>query len=1369
MSLISPFGYFQKVINLKSKLYFPYMESSLSLSPLRSLSYITLNRPRRAVGDEAAGSSSEADFSCLTGPPRLQWICFRNLNPERLPQQNILRGGGEKFPDQCLVKFLNQDITDQEISQLTEECVWSITQSQIPLLTAVFFNRLPLNLVRALTPEQLSGINPNVMKELHITHLLALTPMQIQSLTREQIRNIPIDIIQKFVTGDYDFLKNIPIKKYLWFQYLTLEQLGGLTSEQINSILEAIKTEKQTLWQMQLWNVLVFQIPRLLRMLNREQVQGLTEEALRRLAPFMGEVNVFRDMGGRVSHWFTERQREFLTPEQRAILDANIRDWRIVENWTPAMIAQMGREQILALSPRTFASLSTEQIAAISPQTIVDLGEYFWESLAYKLRYDLTGVEREHIMHSFTKEQVAKMSTNILSLLPLYYLSPEAMSIVPPEVFRNERCIWPSNGARMLTTAQIAAWMPQQVARIPAEWFASFDEAPSYLLNHVLNPEAFRALTGEHFNWLARYEPDGIKVLTKKRLQIIPPSTISQITDPTFFRLLIESDRLRWLTPQQLAVLTGMQVRNLSLVAFTAQLQHLQPAVFSEVTSDQLGELNEAQIFSLTIPQLQAIPVSTLRAMSREQAVQLYRWLTQAQRAGLTPEQHAFFEDLMAGLTTQEAGKRNEDSTPPPGGSSGGNGQGGSSGGPGTGGGGASGGARPKDPNAFRTFIKFANSKTSGNKRSAVPMLPLETIRQKNAAFWEPKYTTFSTPLSSSGDNSTYGFNAAFGFERRVIEADLKKYQECVRELTDDQLRAIPDALIPLIDPLFFGCLSPRQLMRMRSEQRAAITAKFIKVEGDLKRILNITDDRIVTPAEYQAILDKADRKRIRDRLTQETIQTLADDPRSFLLYHLKPEHFFDNGANDWNRDQIAALPKELIVSVWTADYFNRLTPHQWLGIRARYFREIAPEVIAGWKQNCFEPPFVLESNNEYQQGYQDRICTLEKRQIQAISPKVISTLSPKFFEKNFDTLRIKMLTKKQVEAISEKTINNLSPRVFYNLIRSVDGVNLMTPNQIADGRRLWIALTPKQIAAMPLTFFSTFGEYNNSQLSVLDSFNLSQIRAIRTEQLDAMKLDFSKLTAQIYNGLSTIQIQTRNLAQIRALDFSLLADLSKAFINKLTAIQIAGLEPEQIVALKEKIGNIHPDVFRDAKAIANTFSNATGDQLRLLSRAQMSNVDITKISSPVFGKACEKGGVNFLKKFTSEQINSLSLAQRTAIPIKIYGALIIEIYNKMTDAEIEQYAINLPAAAFRMALIAWKEGLEEGEATFHDQHRQEILKGTFRVKIERTAPATPPTITFSSGQRGWRSDWEWSGLETQIRSPQVETRVPSRGVELRA
>ncbi len=1304
-------------------------------------------------------------------------------------------------------------LSQEQWREISSEQISWIKKDVFENLSAATLNGFSQEQWRGISPEQISWIKEDTFKNLNQNTIFLIIKYYYKYITGDQLRSISLIIFQNICKQLIETIPHIdeilPSKVEFLCEFI-FANINELTNQQINNFLQTIIDTKENykkitnnviknLRNAQNSTYLSFIISYVLRNLNQPQIASLSENVLRSLDP-----EIAQGAGGYLSRWLSPEQRAHLSQEVNAILEANSNQLKLVESWDPQqqLSESEWRTRLQSISLRTYTFLPSQLHAVIPGSVLAEfLGRFdnsFDERGDSRNFFTLNELQRWDISNFWTRDQFSAIINSLGSPSDLYRmflirLSPTLIAQLTSDQFQivqNSASVWDADQIQALNLQVIRGLTFRQFANIAIScnndnsytWIFTREQLENISIDYIENLNKIignERLTPELIYPIVRFLPSLTEEfylrLSPRALAVVPPEIFALRTE-RFIRGLDDSGVEVW--NSRVGALTPTQVSHLQPRAFGAftiqQLPRLRRTVFSEVTSAQLGELIEPQIQSITNLQLQAIPVATLRDMGKEKAATFYRSLTESQRNALTPEQRAFFEDLMAGLTTQEAGKRNEDSTPPPGGSSGGNGQGGSSGGPGTGGGGASGGARPKDPNAFRTFIKFANSKTPGNKRSAVPMLPLETIRQKNAAFWEPKYTTFSTPLSSSGDNSTYGFNAAFGFERRVIEADLKKYQECVRELTDDQLRAIPDALIPLIDPLFFGCLSPRQLMRMRLEQRAAITAKFIKVEGDLKRILNITDDRIVTPAEYQAILDKADRKRIRDRLTPETIQTLADDPRSFLLYHLKPEHFFDNGANDWNRDQIAALPKELIVSVWTADYFNRLTPHQWLGIRARYFREIAPEVIAGWKQNCFEPPFVLESNNEYQQGYQDRICTLEKRQIQAISPKVISTLSPKFFEKNFDTLRIKMLTKKQVEAISEKTINNLSPRVFYNLIRFVDGVNLMTPNQIADGRRLWIALTPKQIAAMPLTFFSTFGEYNNSQLSVLDSFNLSQIRAIRTEQLDAMKLDFGKLTARVYNKLSTEQIQTRSLDQIRAINFPLYHslnkdfDLSKDFINKLMPIQIAGLKPEQIVALKGKIVNIPPDVFRDGKATANIFSNASGDQLHLFSKDQIGRVDLTKISSPVFGKACEKGGMAFFKKFSLGQIDRLSLAQRTAIPIKIYGTLIIEIYNKMADAEIEQYAINLPAAAFRTALIAWKEGLEEGEATFRDRHRQEILKGTFRVKMERTAPATPPTMTFLSGQRGWGSD-QGFGLETQIRTPQVETQMPSRGVELRA
>ena len=251
----------------------PSLPSSAAPSPL------ILNRSRRASSDESAESSSEAE-----GPPSSRCPTLADLSLRALDLEKLTYGG------ECLAKSLNYisaKITGPDkIRKLAPEWLSALPKSVVQHLTARFLHCLSEIQLRALTPEQISWINldlqinseilevdSEILKEWTITFLLSLTPWQVQSLTREQIRNIPISIIQTLTYEHFN------LKPYPWLTYLTLEQLSGLTNEQINSIFKILRIKMYNFRLIhELDNMGFFQMPRIFRMLNRGSSRIIMDE-----------------------------------------------------------------------------------------------------------------------------------------------------------------------------------------------------------------------------------------------------------------------------------------------------------------------------------------------------------------------------------------------------------------------------------------------------------------------------------------------------------------------------------------------------------------------------------------------------------------------------------------------------------------------------------------------------------------------------------------------------------------------------------------------------------------------------------------------------------------------------------------------------------------------------------------------------------------------------------------------------------------------------------------------------------------------------------------------------------------------------------
>ncbi len=1319
------------------------------------------NRNRRASDSE---ESFKLPPSCSNvqsnSPPSLLNRCFDVIARHIPTDDNYPRADNAVL----LVKILNA-LPTQKIALLDVRWLEYLSTDIIIRLKEDFWNGLQLHQWRAFSPDSMRAIDPEILKKLDKKQVNSWSFDQIRSLTGAQLSD---ELLSKF--------------DYYSVGALSPEQIQGFSLNQIGIIFNIIEGSEGGGDPQMTWY---------LCSLSDAQFHGLNQDQLQRLS-----LSVLRIVRQRLN----ETQRtNLLSNGQRTFL-ASIEN---LSNYVRSISPQVISRQFRDLPPEAMPLLSREQIAAIVPSAIVQRGGDFWTrvrretgeaGLAYFVG-SLTRTQANYLFNGDSRPPLREASRFV------QYLSPEAFSAEVTWNDVNEDLL--EFPIERLTLEQVRSQhrrgivvygrdlimtrlTPRQIPELVPDIFRDMDtvtavripDASMQNITHAQLQEMFIS-EDERFGGL-RLE---MTVNNGNFLSRLRPEQRGWLPSRYFIYLSAANIRPELMTDEQVRELNSFNVTRMipdEFIKFRpAQIANLDKISFDYLTPAHLSLLSEQQINSITDGQLQRVPVETFRGMRLNEVTRWCRTFTERQWQAMTPRQRAFFLDLINGVPIERAGMTFGNTPPPGGGAAGGSGSG-SSGGPGGGTGGGSTRSQtdydwmwggPQRP-SFQSMFRHAEQMSEKNVITS--FFPLESIRKSTAKDWEPKYTPYSNALSA--DDSTYTVSGSVGFGMKVLEEDQKKYKKVVQGLMPDQLRAIPDAVIPLINPLFFGCLSRKQLMQMRPEQRRAITAKFIKVEERLKTILNITKDRIVTPTEYQALLDQADRKKIKDALTLKTIQKLGNDPKSFLLYYLKSEHLFNYGANDWSRNQIAALPKEVIVNVWTAEHFNRLTPDQWLGIPVAYFSEIAPEVIAKWNKNCFEPPSVLENNNEYQQGYRERIQALGNK-VRFIAPEVITKLGLKVFveamtpnplDGNSD--QFAKLTREQRQAISFK----IFPSYFF--MRLWERYTYSKQYEIEDLKRIVGDFTEKQIKDI-IDIFLPEIRTKGELAQIFNFFQPWQIAHLPQALLDTIPFyTFAIFKDTFLNSLDVKQLRTRTPQQISNINPEMISGLKSGFIKNLTVSQTRELITSRdniVVRFGNNIEFFAPDVFHNQEVVTKIFLDATGDQLRLLKQNQIRNVDLTEISPPAFGKACEKGEVAFLKMFNPKQINSLNSAQLKAISINIYKKLFVEIHTKMTDQQIRLYAANLSPTEYRVATRTWIEALEAGEWTPTDQQRREILNGTLRLKIYRDAPeqTTPPTIVIVSGQRVWEG-LENDQLETQIPAPpvpRVDTRISGRVAELRA
>ena len=230
--------------------------------------------------------------------------------------------------------------------------------------------------------------------------------------------------------------------------------------------------------------------------------------------------------------------------------------------------------------------------------------------------------------------------------------------------------------------------------------------------------------------------------------------------------------------------------------------------------------------------------------------------------------------------------------------------------------------------------------------------------------------------------------------------------------------------------------------------------------------------------------------------------------------------------------------------------------------------------------------------------------------------------------------------------------------------------------------------------------------------MMLLNAFQPWQVSLITDDLLNAIPPDrFSSFEANILNALKPQQIRERSPEQIANIKVTEFPKLSEGCI----------------VSLGEKYKFLNAKGFRDEKALANLWAKATGEQLRLSSKGQMENVDLNKTPNDVLANAFQKGGIQFTKLFSSDQIDRLEPEKLQTIPDSGYLTLIFEICRGMSEREIQQYT-NMPQARYYEWLSASVKRL------LTDEVRREILKGTYRASVSiASRPGTQAVVSERS------------------------------------
>ncbi|PWU10541.1 MAG: hypothetical protein C5B47_01975 [Verrucomicrobia bacterium] len=593
-----------------------------------------------------------------------------------------------------------------------------------------------------------------------------------------------------------------------------------------------------------------------------------------------------------------------------------------------AGVRNRGEERWLWTSAH-FAALTQAQRAVLHPSVLA-----FFEKMRWIETDTISQLSSDQLIESafaYTREQWEQVSP-----AQLRNFSRDQVAALLASLDNNQFIWW--------TPAQCAAvfrWIPLAYA--------------TRLLSVIRVSWNFRAIDATRYR-------DIVRLLIPSDLPTTSNQNIPGTATPRYPLIRIEEldeDFFLYLREDTLqaaaAVMRRTQMTQLSSHAFArfspAGISALNPETFAGVTAGQLTIISNspAQVQAITLQQIPLISINTLMNMERESVLNLWRNFTCDQVVALTREQYAFFMAAIRGPLPSDSSRDNQQRGPE------GDGDG------------------PTDPNtgARRRWLSRGNiSKRFTHFMAAVrnwggrpgqdisEYILIEDIKNADAKFYhrvrkKPRYST----------------NDSGGEDVPRYDVEIEEYRQWVQGIPVALLRAIPPSIVPQIHAEFWEALTDVQLASLKPEQKNAITAKMIKIESpSLLPWARAAGTKLeLTPNEAKEWVDRIDTKRgLRDALTPNVLRSMQSTSDFYFLSCLEPEHYFKYGENDWNGDQIAALPEKLISEIWDEKYFNQLNLDQKLRIDPKIFAKIRPKVIEGLKVIFF---MTSSENNEHQQG----------------------------------------------------------------------------------------------------------------------------------------------------------------------------------------------------------------------------------------------------------------------------------------------------------------------------------------------------------------------------------------------------------------